>query len=245
MLSLIIFYIIKNGGVMKKNIILFLFLFLLPILIGIYISGYNNEPDLYREIKNTAKNGLQDFLKQIPEGYENSYGFNSKYEAENASIGNVYEIYTISPEFLNFPNLDKKSFVVPTNQFRVEVTYNDEVRTFLTVDKVEGIYKAVDLGGAELSKEFDKTLSKVTDNQPRRIIFRLYQLQCDFLATAPVLENFRTGGNEIESFNFYSTLSSRKTFSGVNEFTKKYLFEELSPYISYKYSQTFNRGEDK
>ncbi|MFA5405050.1 MAG: hypothetical protein WC358_08960 [Ignavibacteria bacterium] len=232
---------------MKKKIVLFLFLLFFPILIGsyIYITNNNDEPDIYREIKNTAKDGLQDFIKQIPEGYETEYGFSSKYEVINATIGNVYEVYTISPEFLNFPNNDKKSFVRPIGQFRVEVTYNDEVKTYLTVDKVNGNYKVVDLGGAELSKEFSKTVSRVRDNNPRRIIFRLYQLQCDFLATAPNSENIRVGGNEIETFNFYSTFSSRKTFSGINEFARKYSFGEIMPFISDKYSQKFDGGVEK
>jgi hypothetical protein len=232
---------------MKKRIISFLFLLFFPILIGsyIYITNDNGEPEIYREIKNTAKDGLQDFAKQIPEGYETEYGFNSKYEIINSKIGNVYEVYTISPEFLNFPNNDKKSFVRPIEQFRVEVTYSDEVKTFLTVDKVNGNYKVVDLGGAELSKEFNRTISNVNDNNPRRIIFRLYQLQCDFLATAPNSDNIRIGGNEIETFSFYSTFSSRKTFSGINEYTKKYLFGEIMPFISEKYSQKFDRGVEK
>jgi hypothetical protein len=232
---------------MKKKTISFLSLLLFPILIGsyIYITGNDDKPDVYREIKITAKNGLQDFIKQIPDGYEESYGFNSKYEAVNSTVGNVYEIYTISPEFLNFPNLDKKTFVKPVEQFRIEVTFNDEVKTFLTVTKVNGKYKVVDLGGAELSKEFSKTISAVNDNNPRRIILRLYQLQCDFLATAPNSDNFRAGRNEIESFNFYSTQSSRKTFSGINEFTKKYSFEEIMSFISEKYSEKFDRGVDK
>jgi|WetSurMetagenome_2_1015567.scaffolds.fasta_scaffold11186_4 hypothetical protein len=232
---------------MKKNIISFLPFFLFPLLIGsyIYITGNNNEPDIYREIKESAKNGLQDFVKQIPDGYESAYGFNSKYEAVNSDIGNVYEVYTISPEFLNFPNLDKKSFIKPVEQFRVEVVFNDEVKTFLTVDKVNGNYKVVDLGGTELSKEFRKILSGTNDNNPRRIIFRLYQIQCDILATSPNSEKFRAGGSEIESFNFYSTLSSRRTFSGINEYAKKYGIEDIMPYISEKYSQKFDKEDDK
>jgi hypothetical protein len=232
---------------MKKKTISFLFLLLFPILIGsyIYITGNDNKPDIYREIKIAAKDGLQDFIKQIPDGYEASYGFNSKYEAVNSTIGNVYEVYSISPEFLNFPNLDKRTFVKPVGQFRVEVTFNNEVKTFLTITKENGNYKVVDLGGAELSKEFSKIISAVNDNNPRRIIFRLFQLQCDFLATAPNSEYFRAGGNEIESFNFYSTLSSRKTFYRLNKFAKKYSFEEIMPFISEKYSKKFDRRVDK
>jgi hypothetical protein len=231
-----------------KNKIISLFPFLLfPLLIGsyIYITGNNNEPDIYREIKESAKNGLQDFVKQIPDGYESEYGFNSKYEIFNSDIGNVYEVYTISPNFLNFPNLDKKSFIKPLEQFRVEVVFNDEVKTFLTVDKINGNYKVVDLGGAELAKEFRKIISGTNDNNPRRIIFRLYQIQCDFLATSTNSEKFRAGGSEIETFNFYSTLSSRRTFSGINDYAKKYSIEEIIPYISDKYSQKFDKESGK
>jgi len=229
---------------MKKIIVSFLSLLFLPILIGsyIYISNSDNQPDFYREIKKAATDGLQEFAKQIPEGYENSYGFSSKYEVENATIGNVYEIYTISPEFLKFPNLDKRTFVKPVTEFRVEITYNNEVKTFLTVSKVNGNYKVVDLGGADLSREFVKIINNSKDNNPRRIIFRLYQLQCDFLATAPYSENLRTGSNEIESFNFYSTFSSRKTFPGINEAVIKYSFNDIIPHISAKYSESFKEG---
>lgn len=232
---------------MKNKIVSFLSLLLLPILFGsyIYISGNDNHPDIYREISKAAADGLQEFVKQIPEGYENAYGFNSKYEINNATVGNVYEIYTISPEFLKNPNIDKHSFAKPVDEFRVEVTYNDEVKTFITVSKINGLYKAVDLGGAELSKEFSKIISGAKDNSPRRIIFRLYQLQCDFLATSALLENIRTGGNEIESFNFYSTYSSRKTFSGISEFERIYSFKDINPQISEKYSEKFSGREVK
>jgi hypothetical protein len=52
-----------------------------------------------------------------------------------------------------------------------------------------------------------------------------------------------TGGKEIESFNFYATLSSRMIFNNKNLIPGKiYSFTELEPLIREKYSETVNEG---
>lgn len=232
---------------MKKVIIQILFVILIPTLFGsiILIKGNLNQPDFYNEIKNAAKSSLHNFTKQIPDGYETKYGFNTKDEILNATIGNVYEVYTISPEFLNFPEMDKKLFVKPTEQFRVEVKFNKEVRTFITVEKVKGEYKAVDLGGADLSKELYTVFKSVNDNNPRRIIFRMYQIHCDFAVSSYNIDEMRSGVNEIESFNFYPITSSKITFGNTVLKKQRWAFDELIPHIIVKYSEKFDGGPDK
>lgn len=234
---------------MKKKILSFFSLLLLPVLLGSYVflyeNGNINEPEIYREVRKVAESGMWDFLKQIPVGFETKYGFSSRAEVTNSSIGNIYEVYTITPEFLEFPNIDMKSFVKPEGYFRVEVTCNNEVKTFLTVDKINGNYKVVDIGGDRLARELDNIIKYSNDKSNRRIIFRMYQLKCDFLATSENSQNIRFGGSEIESFNFYSTVSSRNTFSRLKDNIKKYSFTEISPMIKDKYSVKIDKEAGK
>lgn len=227
---------------MKKLFIVLLLLLSFICITAFILNGFR-ENDFYSDIKRTAKDALPEFLNYIPEGFESQYGFNSRNEFSMADIGNVYEVYTISTDFLSMPGTDLKLFVKPIEQFRVEVIVNNEVRTFVNVSKVNDKYKVVDLGGAELSKEFERILKDARDVNPRRIIFRLFQAECDFLATTSNFENAMTGGKEIESFNFYATLSSRIIFRNNNLISGKiYSFTELEPLIREKYSETVNEG---
>lgn len=230
---------------MKKLIVVFLLMFSFICITASVLNVYKAN-DFYSDIKRTAKEGLPEFLNNIPEGFETQYGFTSRNEFLIADIGNVYEVYTISTDFLNMPGADIKLFVKPLEQYRVEVIVNNEIKTFITVSKINDKYKVVDLGGAELSKEFGRILKDVGDVNPRRIIFRLFQVECDFLATTSSFENAMTGGKEIDSFNFYATHSSQIIFSNKNLIPGKvYSFIELESLIREKYSETVNEGGEK
>jgi hypothetical protein len=131
-----------------------------------------------------AKEGLDKFLNNIPAGYEQFYGFESRDEFKDAKVESPILIYTLSLDFLGDNLSNFTNYIQPTNDWKIPVTVNGASKIFLQVTKFDGTFKAVDMGGHELALEiYDKLKFYNLDNDI--YLLRLYQIASDLLLIIP------------------------------------------------------------
>lgn len=155
-------------------------------------------------VRTVARSSLADFLHKIPSGRESRYGFLQRDEFSRASLGTPLRVYTVSPDSLSGDADNPSNHPVAVDQWRVPVLIDGKPRSLLTVAVVDGALKAVELGAAALAREF----GEFDDTYPgmRRALFRLNQLQCDFI----MLD--RTGAGFAEG-EYHPLRSARHVFS--------------------------------
>lgn len=170
------------------------------------------------QIVSIAETQLMKTLSLIPQGQEAAFGFASRTEFSNCTIGKPIQIITLAN---NFNQIDSQSKIIPQNEWRIPVISEKHFRTLLTVSNNGNQYEVVDIGGTGLAKEMELQ-SKDVDSRSKICILRIYQLHSDFLVTIP------SGG----SFN---TASYIPLFSGEDEskFSKSsYNYNEVIELIS-------------
>jgi hypothetical protein len=140
-----------------------------------------------QEVIRAAIDGLRPFLEAIPGQDLEHYGFASPEELARATLGKPFKVYTITPDkILNYSQEMKLSTVIsPTNLWFFPVVYRGKVRTILTVDFVDGEWRAVAIGSSGLAKQLERIENKwpESDGYDHRFI-RIYQAQSDFVAVS-------------------------------------------------------------
>lgn len=106
-----------------------------------------------------ATKGLPFFLKAIPSGLIDQYGFADKREYEVAQLGKPYHLNTILPEaILNASSSSNIEYIIsPTTQWYFPVVVNGEPRVVLKVDFIEGEWKAFGIGMSPLARDLAST----------------------------------------------------------------------------------------
>ncbi|MBN1578029.1 MAG: hypothetical protein JW913_15825 [Chitinispirillaceae bacterium] len=130
-------------------------------------------------VRTVAKSSLAAFLGKIPLGHESRYGFLHRDEFTRAIPGTPLRVYTAYPDSLNGDTGNPSDHPVARNEWRIPVLVDGKSRSLLTVASVDGVLKAVELGGAALAREFGEFDRKYPGS--RRALFRLDRLKCDFL----------------------------------------------------------------
>lgn len=138
-----------------------------------------------QEAINAAHNGLDIFLSYIPENELAAYGFANINETKGCLLGTPLKIYTILPDNLGRLNQndDITSSIQITNLWFFPVYSKDKVKNLLTVDFVNGQWKAVAMGSAELAKDVDSFLKNFSSQNKGAKDFkflRIYQAKSDF-----------------------------------------------------------------
>ncbi len=138
-----------------------------------------------QEVINAAHNGLEIFLSYIPENELAAYGFSNIDEIKECSLGTPLRIYTLSPDNLGRLNQndDITSFIQITNLWFFPVYSKDKVKNLLTVDFVNGQWKTVAMGSAELAKDvdsFQKNFFSQNKDAKDFKFLRIYQAKSDF-----------------------------------------------------------------
>jgi hypothetical protein len=226
-----------------KKIILFISVIIVLYSCSRIFSGSNSEKGVVYAVTvvsqddgiiKAAKEGLDKFIPMIPSGFENLYGFESRDDFQTASVGKPYEVYSLSTEFLNSENSDIKNYLYQVGEWRVPVLVAGKNCCLLTVVKKNDQYTCVDLGGAELANELNNYEKFFNNEIQKRVILRLYQINCDFLVLAPKNVSISTGD--------YYALSSSKISLEKYQVLKDgaYKFDELSSVIKMKYSEEYN-----
>lgn len=155
---------------------------LLTILI-LPTSGISDEPAPPAVIQ-AANDGLGLFLNAIPPQDISHYGFSSTEEMTHATLGNPFRVYTITPDKIMSYSREMKlsSLLSETNLWFFPVLCRGEVRTLLTVDLMDGRWKAVAIGSSGLAKELPIAWNKWPRSEGYDHKFvRIYQAKSDFV----------------------------------------------------------------
>ena len=168
-------------------------------VIGESDSSFSNE-----SVRIIARSSLAAFLAQIPLGHESRYGFLHRGEFARATLAVPLRVYTTYPDSLNGDNDTLSNRPVALNEWRVPVLVDGEFRSLITIALVDGVLKAVELGGTALAREFGEFDKKYPG--ARRSLFRLYLLKCDFI----VLDRTGAGADEDE---YHPLRSARLVFN--------------------------------
>ncbi|MBC7863521.1 MAG: hypothetical protein IAF38_11135, partial [Bacteroidia bacterium] len=119
---------------MRQSYLIFAFLLTFPALF--YGQNKVSESEL---VKKAAIRDISAFTKLIPEGHEKDYGFNSKAEISELTMGEPYQVFT-------FYQSAKENKVIPLKSWRVPVIVKNHFVALLTVEMSESGYKGLDFG---------------------------------------------------------------------------------------------------
>ena len=136
--------------------LIFLLLLITPV------NAFGNEDDIYE----AGSKDLLLFLKAIPPGQEDLYGFDSRHDFAEAVLGGPIPVLTIDQ--------DNNYSLTEVNEWRLPVLLNSKPVAFLTVSKMNDQWQAVEIGASGLARE----ISGIQDVQA---ILRLYSLKSDFV----------------------------------------------------------------
>lgn len=137
-----------------------------------------------QEVAQAAMDGLSSFLKAIPATELAHYGFSSEENLSKATLGAAFRVYTITPDkILNFdPQMELSALITPTELWFFPVLYDREVRTILTVDKMNGEWQAVAIGSSGLARQLKNVADEWPESEGYEFKFiRIYQAQSDLM----------------------------------------------------------------
>ncbi len=175
-----------------------------------------------------AQDGLQLYLQKIPPGAERRYGFSDRTEFTSAVIGSPMGLCSIHPDSLRDGIKSGKHFLMNLEEWKVPVLVGGDMRAILTIAKVEGKFRVVELSGAGLAQELN--LFNKQHPKEKKAFLRLFQAHCDFLI-------LMRGNISAEDGDVYPLGSAKVTFSDQRfEDGKPYSMKHLLPVIRQKYS---------
>lgn len=113
-------------------------------------------------VMDATKDGLHSFLKLIPTGELQNYGFAPEDPLAKAHVGTPFRVYTITPSALSnySPGDTVSSLLSPTGMWYFPIMVNSNIRAILTVDRLNGTWRAVALGQASLARELEEVLQQ-------------------------------------------------------------------------------------
>jgi hypothetical protein len=181
------FIIIKRREIMltvnKQGLFLGLFLGFLFIF-SLFSAPILAEEEIPAAAVVAAQEGLLPLLEAIPVADLGHFNFSDRGEVDQAELGEPFMIYTILPErILNYKSgTSVESIISPTGVWLFPVVSNGEVRTLLTVDFVEGEWRAVSIGGSGVAKQWASITGDSSSAGGSNYKFvRVYQATADFV----------------------------------------------------------------
>lgn len=181
---------INNKALIPRLLILGLgVVFCLILLMGADISYPEAEQiespeEELKQVREAATRGLAPLLKAIPIGDLEHYNFPDEKELDQATLGNPFRICTITPELiLNYsPGTSLEEVVSPTFVWLFPVILKGETRTLLTVDLIDGEWRAVAIGRSGLAKRWASILESWPSSEGYEHTFvRIFQAKADFV----------------------------------------------------------------
>jgi hypothetical protein len=123
--------------------------------------------DVPPEVVSAATNGAQSFLRHVPPGENEFYGFSKDDDLTQASLGNPFRMYTIQPTSLWSDQLSATvtSLVSETTMWFFPVMLGTVARAMLVVDREAGRWKAVSLGYGSLAHELNSIWKQWPESQ--------------------------------------------------------------------------------
>lgn len=109
------------------------------------------------EVVNAADEGMQTMLLNLPLNITDELGLDGC-DPEDAYLGTPYKIYLLK-DVLDTENAETNivaSMIEETGQWYFPVMIDDDVKTFLMVDKMNGEWKTISIGNGPLAKKITK-----------------------------------------------------------------------------------------
>lgn len=134
-----------------------------------------------------ALRGLTSFLKAIPKRDLGHFNFSSQKELDEARLGSPFRVYTIDPEkiFGFTSTMSLNEIISPTRLWFFPIISNDEIRTLLTIDLVDGEWRAVAIGSSGLAKQWASVVSVwPTSKGYKHTFVRVFQASADFVVVS-------------------------------------------------------------
>jgi hypothetical protein len=123
-------------------------------------------------------------MNAIPDGHLARFGFDSRAETHQSSIGDPLKVYTIEPDALLAYDggQEMSELLSPTEIWLFPVICADRARVLLTVSRLRGRWQGVDIGGAVHATE----LERVARDWPRDAgcelhVVKVYQANSTFV----------------------------------------------------------------
>lgn len=175
----------------------------LPAIVLAASSRPENRAEDSVQVVATA--ALPGFLVTIPAGQESRYGFKDREEFSRAKPGYPIEVLATRPSLRDSTPWKRDTSwnrPIALGRWRVPILVDSQSRCFLTVERVNGAWEAVDLGATGLASE----MARFDSANPgrRRAILRLDALRADVV----VLDRNGAGWDDGE----YHPLKSARTF---------------------------------
>jgi hypothetical protein len=113
------------------------------------------------EVRAAAERGLPGLLGADNGRGLDRLGFKSRAEAAGSVIGDGFQVFTVPPDLLAASDsADIADVAVPSTQWLFLVTSGGSPRAVLTVDRVNGAWTAVSIGGADMSEDLAALLAR-------------------------------------------------------------------------------------
>jgi hypothetical protein len=137
-----------------------------------------------KEIQDTARNGLPEFIRSLPEDNVKSYGFSTKSQAVRTTLRDGIRVYTIKPNdlFRYKKGMDVTRMITPTGMWLFPVLEGGRSKSLLTVDRLHGKWEAVAFGGSGLASQLEAIELKWPSSSGYELTFvRVFQAKSDFV----------------------------------------------------------------
>ncbi len=214
-------------GVRKGTLLLTLMVFL--GLIAFSFAASKVPPGVLK----AAKEGLREFpmIRADLLGKKTEKPFSPA----RVALGEFFQVYTVNPvELIEAKALRRsfRSFIIPTTEWRVIVKVNGKPHSLLTIDKIDGKWKAVAWGGRELARELSALWKEWPSKDYRLKFVRIYQARADVVQIldkrgrekgyVPLI-SARIALNLTPKFDPLFTLSGREMLKNLRGIVKKEL----------------------
>ena len=136
-------------------------------LLAATLSGPSAAETLPEGLEKAARDGLPEFLNEIPPGEIEHFGFHNPGELERATVGKPFLVHFLhAGEILGYSDgrLGTLSAHV-TTQWEFPVLCDGAPRTLLTVDYIDGSWEAVGIGGLSPAPELEVLRERWPEDQ--------------------------------------------------------------------------------
>lgn len=161
-------------------------------------------------VRDAANDGLSAFMPVILHDDIRQYGFRDAKEVEQATLGQSFQIYTITPDKILETDSSEsmEEMISATSIWLFPIVVKDEVRTLLTVGRIDTKWEAYEVGGSKLAKLLAVVQDKYPATEGYDLKFiRVFQASADFVLVS------RPGESELVPLE--SARSSMKSAQGI------------------------------
>lgn len=175
----------------------------IALLMTNFLFSQTTEQTIVDEVeKNTSL-----FLSKIPVGSESHFGFDSRDDFDNCTVGKPIRVITI----------DANEIFNQLNEWRVPILLDGVNRVLFTVIQHDGKFKIVDIGGKGLAQE----LQSLQDCEHTYLyLFRLYKQNMDFITSC-------TDEIDIEKALFTPLISASRNIDFTIDSKRSFSFQEI------------------